>query len=549
MGGVDPRPPLTRGVVVNLTFLGGAERVTGSCHLIEMGSKRVLVDCGVRQDEDLDEVNLPFDGEVDYCILTHAHLDHSGLVPMLVKRKKLRKNIVSTIATKMVARIILEDFASLYYRKYGKVLYSGEDLDNVFNRWITYDYGIPIRLTRSISVRFYDAAHIIGSASVHVVYHNEYDVFFSGDIGTRNLMLMDYPPKRPPAVSHLVLESTYGDRDHVSNVDEAVDFIRRTLSNGGRVLVPAFSVGRAQEVIYLLNKQGVDAEIYLDSPMANRVTELSDALSPFLKQVGDLKENLFDGYIPVAHASESEKLAKSKDPCVIISASGMMTGGRVIRHLNSIKDDEKSAIVFVGYQATGTRGRRILNGDEPVKCRVFQATGLSAHADRSELVNYAASFNPKPLEVFLVHGEEKQRKSLHADLTELGLNVILPKEGRVYEVARSKGSLPTADSTCNPTGGISLREFEEKAVDLFRSGVLSMHKVSQLADMLTMGRRTALSWLNNAYRKGRLTGLVETGRERQREVYDLLRSAAVSLSPEDIKSVYSRMKEEKFKSD
>ena len=535
--------------MVNLTFLGGAERVTGSCHLIEMGSKRILVDCGVRQDEELDEVNLPFDGEVDYCILTHAHLDHSGLIPMLIKKKKLRKNIVSTIATKMVAKIILEDFANLYYRKYGKVLYSSEDLDNVFNRWITYDYGIPINLARSISARFYDAAHIIGSASVHVVYHNEYDIFFSGDIGTRNLMLMDYPPKKPPAVSYLVLESTYGDREHVSNVDKAIDFIRRTLSNNGKVLIPAFSVGRAQEVIYLLNKHGVDAKIYLDSPMANKVTELSDALSPFLKQLGDLKKNLFNGYIPVAHASESEKLAKSKDPCVIISASGMMTGGRVVRHLNSIKDDEKSAIVFVGYQAAGTRGRRILDRVEPVKCRIFQATGLSAHADRKELVNYAVSFDPKPSKVFLVHGEEKQRKSLYTDLAEMGLNVVLPKEGKAYEIVMSKGFSPAVDLSCNTIGGISLSEFEEKAVGLFRSGILSMHKVNQLADMLTMGRKTALSWLNNTYKKGRLIGLVETSRDNQREVYDILKSAATSLSPKDIKSVCSRIKEEKFKTD
>jgi len=526
-----------------LTFLGGVETVTGSCYLLEAGSKKILIDCGVKQGNEVEseELSLPIEEEVDYCILTHAHLDHSGLLPLLVKRKKIRRNIISTIPTKLIARILLEDFAKLYHSTYGKVIYTNEDIENTFNKWITYDYNVDIPLTKSLTVRFYDASHIIGSSSVHIKYHNEYDILFTGDIGTANLMLLDYPPKKPQVASYVVMESTYGDKTHENNLSDTIEFIKDVIKNGGKVLIPAFAVGRAQEVIYILNKNNVKAKIYLDSPMANKVTELSMALSPFLKQLRDLNSNLFNGYIPVEGYRDSLKLAKSKDPAVIISASGMLTGGRVLNHLNAIKDDEKSAVVFVGYQAEGTRGRKILSGEEKVKCRVFQATGLSAHADKQELIDYVLSFKVKPKAVFLTHGESSQRKSLKNELLDHGFNVVLPYEGDSVELEKGYNH-----NIKHKEGEKKHEDYGTLVLNMYKKGILSLHKVRQLAEMLRMGKQTALVWLNTLYIKDRMvTDLYRANKDIRNSTYERLKQVIEYASADEIMKVIDSIREEK----
>lgn len=528
---------------VNVSFLGGVDTVTGSCHLFSAGGQSVLIDCGIHQEENTkpDEFDIPIENEVDYCILTHAHLDHSGLLPLLVKRKKIRKNIISTIATKLVAQVLLEDFANIYYQKNRKPLYNDKDLENTFNKWITYDYNIDIPLTKNLQARFYDAAHIIGSSSVYLTYHNEYDILFSGDIGTKNLNLMDYPPKKPNNASYLVLESTYGDRNHTNNLKETIDFILNILDGGGKVVIPAFSVGRAQEVIYILNKYGIKYTIYLDSPMSNKVTELSDVFMPFLKKIDDIKENLFKGYIPVKDYKQSLTLTGSNEPCVIISASGMLTGGRVIHHIDAIKDDEMSAVVFVGYQAEGTRGRRLLEGKELVKCKIFKGNGFSAHADRDELVEYATSFANNPNTVFLTHGEQKQREELQRAIQSRGLNVVLPEKNKPYIINKTIYPIDGKDLNLNKNES-GFDNFNKTAVGYFKEGVLSIKKIKELVGMMYIGKETALSWLNVMYRKGRLSGL-QSDQSTQDKVYEFLNSCIENLTLQDILAILREIKE------
>ncbi len=533
---------------VKVNFLGGVNTVTGSCHLLTAGGQKILIDCGVTQgvDIDSDDFVIPLSDEVDYCILTHAHLDHSGLLPLLVKKKKIRKNIISTTATKLVAKVLLEDFANIYYRQYNKVIYNDKDLENTFNKWLTYDYDIDIALTQNLRARLYDAAHIIGSSSVYITYHNEYDIMFSGDIGTKNLNLMDYPPKKPDNVSYLVLESTYGDKTHNNNIQETISFILNVLDNGGKVIIPAFSVGRAQEVIYLLNKHGVKYTIYLDSPMANTVTDLSNTFRPFLKQVDDIKENLFNGFIPIKNYKQSLELTKNNEPCVIISASGMLTGGRVLHHIDAIKNDERSAVVFVGYQAEGTRGRRLLKGEEKVKCKIFRGDGFSAHADREELIKYVLSFKNKPNAVFLTHGEDKQRKSLQESLKNQGIETILPDKNKPYIIQKTMQVVENGEFS---GGSVAQKKqvdcdyYSEVAVEYFNDGILSMKKIKEFIGMMYIGKKTALSWLNTMYEKGRLTGREPLSSENQNKVYKFFNSCLDDLTLQDFLSIVRTLKQ------
>ena len=534
-----------------IKFLGGASKVTGSCHLLTAGSKRILIDCGVEQGSELtEELNLPVDEPVDHCLLTHAHLDHCGLLPLLVKRKKLNGYVISTYPTKMIAEIILRDFMNIYRTNFGKLPFTDDDLSRLFSRWKVFDYYENIELSNLLKAKFYDAAHIIGSASVVFDYAGEYSILFTGDIGTANTRILKYPPKKPKSVGYLVMESTYGNMEHENNIDKAISFIKETLDNGGKVLIPSFSVGRTQEVIYTLNKANIVGSkkypLYLDSPMAHKVTVLSYHLSPFLRPLKDLGGNLFNGYIPVVKMADSKKLAESKEPCVIVSASGMLTGGRVLNHYQTIKDDEKSAIVFVGYQANETLGRKIIDGEEQVKCRVFVAHGFSAHADRKELIDYVSSFEDKPFKVFITHGEEEQRKSLADLLNKHGIDAVLPLEGEEYTCDKQRpvkhSEITREEKESYGWEEIVPDEFEDWFLYSLKTGKVGIQKLDELINAKTTGINTALSWCKGVYSRGRflpISGQYTKDEEKRigREVYEMFCRAAVWLSPEALQKI------------
>jgi len=409
-------------------FLGGVNRVTGSLHVVEVCGKKICIDCGMEQ-EDVSE-----NGEgspvfvekvekmpvVDVLFLTHAHLDHSGLIPVAVKKGKVCR-IVSTPPTLELARLLFYDTRKILG---DSCPFTEEDVEETLSRWETKDYGIPVEVDSGITATFYDSAHILGSASVFLKTP-EGNVLFTGDVGTELQKLVNYPPKVPEEdVHYLVMESTYGNTERdpeETEISKFIKVIKETIENGGRVLIPVFAIGRLQEVLYVLKESGISfrvAKVYVDTPLGEAVTELCNRYVAFLpesvrKKVNlSFSENVLGEYEVVRTQKSSVELAESKEPCIILSASGMLQGGRVLNHVERIKRDEKSAIIFVGYQAKGTRGRRIFDGEEKVACKVYHFGGFSAHADKRELLEYVRRLKYLPFKIFLVHGEEESRRAL-----------------------------------------------------------------------------------------------------------------------------------------
>lgn len=453
---------------VTVKFLGGAGAVTGSKYLIDLGEFEFLVDCGLYQgnralrDRNWDKFPMP-PMEMEAIVLTHAHLDHIGYLPKLVKQG-FSGPIYCTEATAELAKILLLDSGKLqeeeaeYARKKGyskhdnpQPLYTQEDAEAVFPKLVPQEFERPFSIHPDVTVTYYHAGHILGASIVKIVVkgkEQEKKLVFSGDLGRYHDPIL-YPPSRIPKADILWIESTYGDRvsPPVKPEEELGRAIRDTFDRGGLVIIPAFAVGRTQLVMYylfqLMEKGKIPkAPIFLDSPMAINATKLyldfkSDhQLSAVLEEDGN---HPFDH--PQLHYFQKQEQSRSlneyRGNAIIISASGMATGGRVLHHLFHHLPDEKNGVIFVGYQAEGTRGRRLLDGEPeiriygrevPVKAKIYQIDGLSAHADQNELMDWAEGFIEKPKIVFIIHGEEKSASILGQKLQEeMGWRTILPQ--------------------------------------------------------------------------------------------------------------------------
>jgi metallo-beta-lactamase family protein len=453
---------------VKIKFLGGAKTVTGSRYLVEIGHLKVLVDCGLFQG--LKEVRLrnwdsfPVDAaSIDLVILTHAHIDHTGYLPKLV-REGFSGPIYCTPPTLELVRILLADSAKLqeeeaeYAQKKGyskhekpQPLYKIEDAERVTPLLTPVEIEAPMQLNENLTMVFYNAGHILGAAILKLRIKGEQqekNIVFSGDLGRNHDPLLN-APARIPFADILLMESTYGDRVQASRKpeDDLALAIRDTYRRGGVAVIPAFAVGRTQMILYylhLLQQKGKipNVPIYVDSPMAIDVTRLYKDFAGYHRLGPLIEEKESNPFLHKnIHYYQNQEASLSlnaiKGDAIIISASGMASGGRILHHLYNRLPNEQDSIIFVGYQAEGTRGRKLLEGDTmvkmygvdvPVKAKMFYIEGLSAHADQNELIEWAEGFCSRPKMTFLVHGEADAAATLAGRLkTELDWNPIIPE--------------------------------------------------------------------------------------------------------------------------
>lgn len=467
---------------MKIEFFGAAKVVTGSNYLITTENHKILVDCGLFQGSDeLEKLNFkdfeydPHD--IDYLLLTHAHIDHSGRIPKLVKEGFSGK-IICTKATKDLCDIMLVDSGHIQEsdvewenkkrlrsgKSLLKPLYTAEDARISLNYFDSVLYNQTIKLSEGITIRFRDAGHILGSSIIEIwITEKEQTrkIVFSGDIGMKNRPILNDPDIIEEA-DYVVIESTYGNRIH-ENVENRtynlVEIINKTVLRGGSVIIPSFAVGRTQELIYELNnyyehsgkvEEFMKVPIYIDSPMAVSATDTFKANTHFFDE--EAKKLIFEGDNPfefsnlhyIRSQEESINLNKTSYPKVIISASGMCTAGRVRHHLKHNLWDKKNSVVFVGYQAQGTLGRKIKDGDKKVKllgeeiavvAEIYDIEGFSAHADKNGLINWLSGFNRAPKTVFVVHGEEEAATSFGQLIEDkLDTKVVIPNMGDVFEL-------------------------------------------------------------------------------------------------------------------
>jgi metallo-beta-lactamase family protein len=437
-------------MALTLTFLGAAQNVTGSRYLLEDGRTRVLVDCGLYQERELTARNWdPFPvppASINVVILTHAHLDHCGYLPRLVSGG-FRGQIVCTPATAEIARVILVDSAKIQVedakfkqkrhqreRRKGahpeEPLYTQQDVDATLPLFAPVAYGVPTRIGAGLMAEFFDAGHILGSASVRVTAGEgaaSRSVLFSGDVGRRNKPLLNDPVPAANA-DYLVVESTYGDRVHEQAAlvkDQLAEAIIATRRAGGNLIVPSFALERAQEVLYYLNELLIEGKIphllvFVDSPMAVNVIDIFERHREILDR--EMTSHIerrqspfhFSGLKLIRRVEESKAINHISGTVMVIAGAGMCNGGRIKHHLETNISRRESTILFVGYQAVGTLGRQILDGRpevrlfgemRPVRARVMNIPGFSAHADREELLDWLSGVTPPPRRVFVTHGE------------------------------------------------------------------------------------------------------------------------------------------------
>ena len=470
---------------MKLTFLGAAREVTGSCTLVETGGHRFLVDCGMEQGRDVYEnAGLPCaPGEIDAVLLTHAHIDHSGRIPYLYKNG-FRGPVYATDATTDLCEIMLEDSAHIQEQeaewknrkaqRSGRELiepdYTVQDAVNVMTQFRPQSYGQEFELFPGVSASFTDVGHLLGSSSItlRVTENGETQtIVFSGDIGNSNQPLIRDPQYLNKA-DFVVMESTYGDRTHPPKPDyvgELTDILQETFDRGGNVVIPAFAVGRTQEMLYFIRRikeenriHGHDNfPVYVDSPLASKSTTIfrenymdcydEDALAMVQAGINPLD-------FPGLHISETKEdsvaINMDSEPKVILSASGMCDAGRIRHHLKHNLWRGECTVLFVGFQSPGTLGRALIEGADEVRlfgetvqvnAQIRQMTGLSGHADRDGLLTWIHHFEQKPLHVFVNHGEESSAEHFVGLLKEEGYSAEAPYNGAVYELSGGKATL------------------------------------------------------------------------------------------------------------
>jgi len=470
---------------MHIQFFGAAKTVTGSCHLVRTAKTTFLVDCGMFQgDKTLKENNYGAFGfeprDIDFVLLTHAHIDHSGLLPKLYKHG-YQGTTYTTRATKELCGVVLPDSGYIQEneveRKNRKLARSGVPLlEPIYTaedakRCLPYIEGKKYRetyqLSEDVKVRFQDAGHILGAAIIEIfVYENgkETKLVISGDIGNTNQAIIEDPTYIKEA-DYVVMESTYGNRYHIHSEDKVellAQTVNEALARGGNILIPSFAVERTQDMVYILKSLKDEgkipqADIYIDSPMAVAATKVFIENKEIFddeataKLCGKHAECLFnDAHIHYMTTSEeSMSLNRIKRGAIILSASGMCEAGRIKYHLKHNLWRPESTVLFVGYQAEGTLGRRILNGEKKVrihgeevvvKAQIREISEFSAHADQRGLLNWLKAFDVKlPRQVFLVHGEDEAMAALEDRIVkEIGLPVIIPEMGSEYDLEKIK---------------------------------------------------------------------------------------------------------------
>ena len=459
--------------MASITFHGAAQQVTGSCYLIETQRHRILLECGIRQGRE-DEYEKPFDFDpagIDAVVISHAHLDHSGMVPLLVKRG-FGGAVYTSKVTQGLLPIMYRDAASLmrsdYERKNRRRLragnqpveppYASEDVDRALETIVGINYGRTEQILPDIKIRFRDAGHILGSAIVELWMSDDGQdrkLVFSGDLGNHCAPLLSDPESITEA-DVLLLESTYGDRNHRpldATLEEFRQVIETASSSNGRILIPAFAVGRTQDLIYWLGQMYHEGrlgsqKVFIDSPMAIQVSDVYERYHTLFNQ-DDPRFRKFmtqgwNNWLPVLTYTESVEesmaLNRLKEGAIIIAGSGMCTGGRILHHLKHNLWHQETQVVFVGYQAEGTLGRRLVNGasmvkiygdDIAVKAQIHTLGSFSAHAGQDQLIDWARQVESAP-RTFLVHGEPDAMRTLRRRIVdELQWDVTIPEMGDV----------------------------------------------------------------------------------------------------------------------
>lgn len=465
---------------MKIMFIGAAHEVTGSCTYIEVGNHKILVDYGMEQGFNVFE-NAPLpcgENEIDLVLLTHAHVDHSGYLPLLYKNG-FKGDIYSTNETANLCNIMLRDCAHIQEsevkfknrkrkragRPEVEPLYTLNDAEEVCKLFRRCEYGKAVQINENVVVRFTDVGHLLGSACIEV-WLTEGDVtkkiVFSGDVGNTNQPIIKDPQTVEDA-DYLVIESTYGDRVHeerrTDTIKSLAEHIERTLKRGGSLIIPSFAVGRTQEMLYFIreikNSKMIydsvgDFPVYVDSPLANEATSIyqqcdMDCLDDEILAVMKNGDNplVFSNLHTYVTTEESMKLNADRTPKVIISASGMCEAGRICHHLKYNLFRKECTILFVGYQSNGTLGRLIhdgaksvrLFGDEiAVNAEICTLQGVSGHADKNGLINWLLSFRTKPSLVFVNHGDENASENFVSEIEALGYKAFAPYSGTEFDL-------------------------------------------------------------------------------------------------------------------
>ena len=510
---------------MKLTFFGAAKAVTGSCHCLEVGGKKILIDCGLQQGRDeRDNRVLDFaPGYIDYVIVTHAHIDHSGRVPMLIKNG-FQGRILTTRLTAQLMSIMLQDSAHIQEsdaeyknrknRRAGRPeeepLYTVADAQRVPEFIDTCEYDQPVHLCDGVDAVFIDAGHLLGSASIRLTLTEGGEtrtIVFSGDIGN-----VDQPIIRDPqfftGADYVVMESTYGDRNHTevwSYTGQLAQIIDETLGKGGNVVIPSFAVGRTQELLYHIReikarglvKSNPNFTVYVDSPLALEATQIYDGdLTGYADE--ETIELLKNGFKPISFPglklsrTSQESMALNTDPTpkVIIASSGMCEAGRIRHHLKHNLWRPECSIVFVGYQSEGTMGRQLLDGLTSIKlfgekiavrAEICSFKFMSSHADKNGLIHWLEMQGQKPKKVFIVHGEETAALSFRETLQGLGYTAEVPLFESEYSLM---------DGACLAKGRDFPRDKEKKAgfvSEVFRRLLAAVERLTGIASGYKQG--------------------------------------------------------------
>lgn len=472
---------------MKITFHGAAKTVTGSCFLVETKMCNFLVDCGLFQghskEDELNREDFPFNpGNIDFVLLTHAHIDHSGRIPKLFING-FKGEVITTQATAQLCSIMLPDSGHIQEienewlnrkrLRAGKPLvppiYTHDDAVECMSLFRSVDYNTDVNPVPGITVRFRDAGHVLGSSCIEIWVEEdgkEVKLVFTGDLGNKEVPILKDPEIIDDA-DYLIIESTYGNRVHKDNADRIERFMNiiiDTINGGGNVIIPSFAVGRTQEIIYELNKHKsryshkleelMRIPVYVDSPLAISATEI------FRKNLDcyneEAREYIKNGDNPLDFpelqftktANESRALNEKNESMIIISASGMCEAGRIKHHLKHNLWRPESTILFVGYQAEGTLGRRIVDGAKKVKifgeqisvnARIEYIDGFSGHADKDGLLDWVSSIKKKPKNIFVVHGEEDSVEVFAEYLRQrLGINTVIPSQGDSFKIKANR---------------------------------------------------------------------------------------------------------------